>query len=223
MPDFTAFETGIYLLFDERLAARHEKMLSGDNRPPEEDDELLAVESCLRLLDRFRRQSSVADSQWLFDTTGEADDGESAIGEAADGFPSLDEQPPRIGRFEIERRIGEGGLGVVFLAVDPNLGRRVALKIPRPEVLVSKSCAAVSCAKPKPRPGWTTRRCTGLRDRAGRFVVLSCPGLVQRTVTRPLARQPPPPAGRSCRRPPGGDTSRDRAARPCTWRTASRH
>ncbi len=43
-----------------------------------------------------------------------------------------------IGRFEIERELGRGGCGVVFLALDPDVGRRVALKVPRPEVLISR-------------------------------------------------------------------------------------
>jgi WD40 repeat protein/tRNA A-37 threonylcarbamoyl transferase component Bud32 len=45
--------------------------------------------------------------------------------------------PKQIGRFDIIRELGRGGLGVVFLAHDPVLKRNVALKLPRPEALVS--------------------------------------------------------------------------------------
>ena len=47
------------------------------------------------------------------------------------------EIPKKVGRFEVLRELGRGGYGIVLLAVDPNLERRVAIKIPRPEVLVS--------------------------------------------------------------------------------------
>ena len=46
---------------------------------------------------------------------------------------SLEEepQPERIGRYEIRRRLGRGGFGIVYLAHDPQLNRPVAIKIPR--------------------------------------------------------------------------------------------
>jgi WD40 repeat protein/tRNA A-37 threonylcarbamoyl transferase component Bud32 len=50
--------------------------------------------------------------------------------------PSLAGQ--KIGRFELVGEIGRGGYGVVFLAVDPQIGRQVALKIPRPEILANE-------------------------------------------------------------------------------------
>ena len=48
---------------------------------------------------------------------------------------SLKEAGFRIGQYAIERTIGSGGFGVVYLARDLQLDRLVALKIPRPEVL----------------------------------------------------------------------------------------
>jgi hypothetical protein len=42
-----------------------------------------------------------------------------------------------LGRFEIRRELGHGAFGMVFLAWDPQLGREVALKVPRPEVLLA--------------------------------------------------------------------------------------
>ena len=47
------------------------------------------------------------------------------------------ELPEAFGRFSIVRELGRGGFGIVFLAEDTVLGRRVALKVPRPEVLVT--------------------------------------------------------------------------------------
>ena len=50
---------------------------------------------------------------------------------------SQDTPPLRLGRFEIVDTLGQGGFGIVYLARDPMLGREVALKVPRPEVLIT--------------------------------------------------------------------------------------
>jgi predicted Ser/Thr protein kinase len=45
----------------------------------------------------------------------------------------------RIGRYRVTRRIGAGGMGLVYLARDPQLDRDVAIKLLRPEVAQSKT------------------------------------------------------------------------------------
>jgi len=42
--------------------------------------------------------------------------------------------PVRLGRFEIQERVGRGGMGLVYSAADPKLNRTVAIKVVRPEV-----------------------------------------------------------------------------------------
>ncbi len=79
------------------------------------------VTDCLKLLDRVRKEAVIwpgcSDGlQWLY----------------SDSLT-----PRQIGRFQIRRRLGMGGFGIVFLAHDPSLARDVALKVPRLESMVS--------------------------------------------------------------------------------------
>ncbi|MFZ6185665.1 protein kinase domain-containing protein [Nannocystis pusilla] len=39
----------------------------------------------------------------------------------------------RLGRYVVGERIGAGGMGVVYAGVDPELGRKVAIKLVRPD------------------------------------------------------------------------------------------
>src|SRR5262245_1709733 len=55
-----------------------------------------------------------------------------------DEFPllaaaALSQIPPQIGRYRVERILGEGSFGRVYLAHDDQLRRAVAIKVPRKE------------------------------------------------------------------------------------------
>ncbi len=52
-------------------------------------------------------------------------------------IPSPADPPRQFGRYMVLRELGRGAFGVVFLASDSVLGRKVALKVPRPFALVT--------------------------------------------------------------------------------------
>ena len=62
---------------------------------------------------------------------------ESPAGDASSAPAQRPHSTIRIGRFEIIRELGSGGHGVVVLAHDPLLRRDVALKLPRPESMLT--------------------------------------------------------------------------------------
>jgi serine/threonine protein kinase/WD40 repeat protein len=86
------------------------------------DEELLACLDCLSLIDRVRDRQRLRES--LVQRVRQS---------GTTGLPEF--LPRRMGHFEIERELGRGGAGMVVLAIDTKLHRRVAIKIPHPQFI----------------------------------------------------------------------------------------
>ncbi len=50
--------------------------------------------------------------------------------------------PERLGPYLVEKPIGKGGMGIVYLASDPELNRHVAIKVLAPELAADPGCVA---------------------------------------------------------------------------------
>src|SRR6185503_12928879 len=53
--------------------------------------------------------------------------------------PMALERPTTFGRYIMLERLGSGGMGVVYAAYDPDLDRKLAVKVMRPEVVADQS------------------------------------------------------------------------------------
>ena len=95
----------------------------------------------------------------------------------------------RFGRFEIRRELGRGAYGVVFLAYDPRLRRQVALKLPRPEVVITREMrAAVRTRRACRRVARSPQFGAGLRGRRRRVNQLHRLVLLSKRDARGLAQ-----------------------------------
>ena len=99
----------------------------------------------------------------------------SSAAAASDGkaAPTVDGEGPLpgglarthcIGRFEIIQELGRGGFGIVYLAYDPALERIIALKVPRPEVLISPELKERFLREAKAPAGLSHRNLMGVYE-----------------------------------------------------------
>ena len=100
-------------------------------------------------------------------------------------------EAPMLGRFVVMSRIGSGGMGAVFEAIDPDLDRTVALKIiavARPSIGVENQPTPLCCS-------------------AALLLLLLCcrPPSVFRPNPSEAAREPANSGGGECRRPSEAD------------------
>jgi WD40 repeat protein len=127
--------------FDEQLTMRRgDGSSSSATAEPLANGELsrlLAVQRTIELL--FKAGTGGLGSLPTGETTADSPAGREDTLLAQDLARTRDRQEilARFGRFEVRRELGRGGLGVVLLARDPVLNREVAVKIPRPEALVT--------------------------------------------------------------------------------------
>ncbi len=117
----------LILAFDEALSAGAARRPDDSSLSQPSAAKLREMQEALRLLEQARLEGLLSDTPPTVPFEPPRPD------RASPARPSIAGQT--IGHFELLNELGRGGYGVVFLAVDTEIGRQVALKIPRPEVL----------------------------------------------------------------------------------------
>jgi eukaryotic-like serine/threonine-protein kinase len=105
--------------------------LSRDSRE-EIEQHIDACETCGRLVGELLRVFGSLDARH------EVPSGEPTLAEGntlppGRGFPLSLREGAKLGRYVVLRKVGAGGMGVVYAAYDPELDRKVALKLLRPD------------------------------------------------------------------------------------------
>jgi tetratricopeptide (TPR) repeat protein len=116
----------------------------------------------------------------------------------ADSVPAVapGDAPSRVGRYEVRRLLGRGGMGSVYLAHDPELDRPVALKVPQlagpdaEERFLREARAAAALSHPNLCPVYDVGRADGV-------LYLAMAYLPGPTLTEVIRQQGPLPPARS--------------------------
>ncbi|MFK7769266.1 MAG: protein kinase [Mariniblastus sp.] len=115
---------------NESLNALYEKIINQKDDNGALDPDVIGARQVLAIIEQIR-DIEKGDTARANETRRNEENFKEYINDDSESWPS------KIGRFELQEPIGRGGFGVVFLAHDPNLGRDIALKIPRPEVVTT--------------------------------------------------------------------------------------